>query len=1091
MFIPFIKNNKKAISVLVVSILMIVSVGFFAKVQATGDQVYLHYSDDTASAKVLDIYQKKANAGTAVDKWFRWSFFQYGSDNVWDLQKNKMGSVVALTLETDRDDFTYTEGSADTGSYTTWTPYTTGDIISNRRDSLSGYVPYSAYATYTATDDYSDMYLGVHNNAAVNGEIRVKINDVASTTGIELDGNGEYDEAAHGSDNTNVDWIHIGTDISNGDVIKIEAKGGTLNDRHVITGLRLYQEANPGDAAWDFIKTKDIMASTSEQYIAMSGGVPGQTAEYMFGYAHGHEYNPSLTIDLDATAYTVDGNLSYDQVITGGILSMEEATTAYGDTKTTDDFGTLTRTMEFSGNQLQQDWNFDFTADYAVTRVYSTMWPASYTTESIFRYVQFGDSFVTLLPNDGAVFPTQVGPATTSGKMSYFGGTANLRVDIETTVNLEEEWITSNGQKSYFFASRDDYNGLKGSGDSFGSETTITLTHEEPASVSWLGKTLYVARDKTINTDIDFVPFDAKGTVVKMISGSSIGLDFAGYAPSKTYFTSQNNNSVGIAELLSTGSPVAGDWSGLTVSGSVFPLYNIISYATTGATLTGNASIYNSSFNQNTTGINADSGSYAQNNALANSATYTAGAADFDYNCFDGNLEANGVDGDPLFANEANGNFVLQASSPCINAGVILGDTYKNALSPLTVWPTSIVSVIQDANNTDWEIGAYAHPFPIAPTIGSPTAFPSAIRWGLTDNSSDETGFKVYDSLDALKGTLATADSLYVEETGLTENTEYAGRYVTAYNIHGDSEASGVSASIYTLAEDPVNLFADADKTSISLTAEAFENDTVGTSGYFFESTDSNSGWITTNTWTDTGLDCGDSKTYTIKYRNADGVETSTASLTKSTSGCSSGSGSYNYNNEINIYNFEIKAISETSASLSWKTNQNTDTHLQYGTTQSYGSNRNNDVYSQSHSVEINDLTPNTRYYVKVTSSSKYGSRSTSKTSSFITTKTYVAPIPTSAPSEDTANQNSENTDTSASINTYQKENTSDTDSDFDIDDNDIENEGDYLLERENVEENTDQYVAEEENKEIQKLTLWQRIKRGFSMISKKIINLF
>ena len=85
---------------------------------------------------------------------------------------------------------------------------------------------------------------------------------------------------------------------------------------------------------------------------------------------------------------------------------------------------------------------------------------------------------------------------------------------------------------------------------------------------------------------------------------------------------------------------------------------------------------------------------------------------------------------------------------------------------------------------------------PQAPTIGAPQAqSASSIRWNFTDNSNDETGFKIYDNNDNTVNS-ATPDGLsYLDETGLLCSTGYSGRYIKAYNSYGESVASAVASS--------------------------------------------------------------------------------------------------------------------------------------------------------------------------------------------------------------------------------------------------------------------------------------------------------
>jgi hypothetical protein len=75
-------------------------------------------------------------------------------------------------------------------------------------------------------------------------------------------------------------------------------------------------------------------------------------------------------------------------------------------------------------------------------------------------------------------------------------------------------------------------------------------------------------------------------------------------------------------------------------------------------------------------------------------------------------------------------------------------------------------------------------------------------------------------------------------------------------------------------------------KTAITLTVDSFFNDTASSSGYFFSREGTDSGWIQANSWTDASLTCNTSYTYSVKYRNGDGIETDPVSITQKTASC-------------------------------------------------------------------------------------------------------------------------------------------------------------------------------------------------------------
>ncbi|MDD5721471.1 MAG: right-handed parallel beta-helix repeat-containing protein [Candidatus Pacebacteria bacterium] len=125
-------------------------------------------------------------------------------------------------------------------------------------------------------------------------------------------------------------------------------------------------------------------------------------------------------------------------------------------------------------------------------------------------------------------------------------------------------------------------------------------------------------------------------------------------------------------------------------------------------------------------------------------------------------------------------------------------------------------------------------------------------------------------------------------DSGLSANTQYTYQ-VKARDNNLNESAFSDSLSRYTLAPIPTNLSASSNSNSVTLSVDSFPNDTSGTSGYYFSRSGANSGWIQTNSWTDTGLSCGHSYDYSVIYRNGDGTETSSISITKSTSGCGGG----------------------------------------------------------------------------------------------------------------------------------------------------------------------------------------------------------
>ncbi|MFA5744887.1 MAG: hypothetical protein WC887_01605, partial [Candidatus Paceibacterota bacterium] len=766
---------------------------FMGNALADFNSVYLNYASNTAGSQILDVYQEMNGAGTATDKWVRWRLKQYsGGNGAWEVLDPSYGRISTLTLETDRDDFTYNNGSDDSGGYTTWTDYSIGNIVGKRRDSLSGYNQYSAFATYTATADYDEVYLGVHNNS-VNGIIRIKINDVISSSGIDLNSNGEYDEAAHGSDNTNVYWIHIGSTIHNGDVIKIEVKGDTTGDRHTITGLRFYNnEGNPGDSGWTYVRSKALTSSGSSQSIAISGHVDSQVNEFMFGVAHaGHEYNANLSIDIDGTIYTLGDNLMLGQTASGSLLTAEESSTGYGDTQTTDDFGTLNRTFTWHDNIHTQSWSLDFTTDYVAATVYASMWPTVSNTNKIFRYADVGSNFVVLLPNGIVAGSSPYASSGASNTDIFYGGIANLKMTFQTTAPVTSNfiWVVDNEyHKAYFRVGN--WEKTWHTGETMGGHTTtFTLDYQTPESIDWNGKTLYVAKPMTISDSTELLPFDGNNLIVKYRTDVSTSLTFTGVAPVRTSFTSGNDDSIGSINAYSTGAPTKGDWAGITVSGNVNVSYNVINYATTGLTLSDNTNAYNNTLYNDSTGINAAVDSIVENNIFSSNTTNTTGAGAFDYNTYSGNIETNGKNEAPYFPNLSSEILGVAATSTAIDAGTSVGLTTDYASNSIYGVP---------------DIGAYEYqpPYTFAlnkiPTTGSIRLYSDGKYRALTATTSSATGTF---SVTPVGGFYTASTSQYMDVTidswltSGTKNKQWtATSSIAAFNTHATS-------TVYTIGD--------------------------------------------------------------------------------------------------------------------------------------------------------------------------------------------------------------------------------------------------------------------------------------------------
>jgi hypothetical protein len=85
------------------------------------------------------------------------------------------------------------------------------------------------------------------------------------------------------------------------------------------------------------------------------------------------------------------------------------------------------------------------------------------------------------------------------------------------------------------------------------------------------------------------------------------------------------------------------------------------------------------------------------------------------------------------------------------------------------------------------------------------------------------------------------------------------------------------------------------------------------------------------------------------------------------------------------ISNIQVTGLSNETATITWTTNENSNTSVNYGTTTSLGTKSQTNDAVTSHSRSLSSLTPNTTYYYNVTSCDTSGNCQTNGTYNFTT----------------------------------------------------------------------------------------------------------
>ncbi len=205
-------------------------------------------------------------------------------------------------------------------------------------------------------------------------------------------------------------------------------------------------------------------------------------------------------------------------------------------------------------------------------------------------------------------------------------------------------------------------------------------------------------------------------------------------------------------------------------------------------------------------------------------------------------------------------------------------NTFGLALSAPVATKVGTCSSTDAASNKPQLVISYTLP-PQAPTATSHSSISTtSITWTWTDNATAETRYDVKDTGNtSVTGcTNLAANSSSCTETGLSANTQYT-RHPNVTDTNGNTD--GPTASSYTAIQTPTST-TKVSATTTSLTVQengSLSNLGTGQAAVFFLDTvtNNNSGWITTTTWTESGLTPGSTHNVKVKARNGDGVETS------------------------------------------------------------------------------------------------------------------------------------------------------------------------------------------------------------------------
>jgi len=281
-------------------------------------------------------------------------------------------------------------------------------------------------------------------------------------------------------------------------------------------------------------------------------------------------------------------------------------------------------------------------------------------------------------------------------------------------------------------------------------------------------------------------------------------------------------------------------------------------------------------------------------------------------------------------------------------------------------------------------------------TWKAPALAADAILSWNANSESDLAGYKVYygTSSGNYGNPIDVGNQTTYTVTGLTGSTYYFA--VTAYNTSGTESgySNEVSKRFGDTTAPTLSSIAAGSITSTSATITWSTNEVAtsqveyGLTTSYGSSSALNSSLVTAHSRVLNGLSPSTTYHYRVISRDAAGnTGTSgdrtftTAAAPDTTAPAISGIGTSN--------------ITTTAATISWTTNELSDTQIQYGTTTSYGSSTTrNTTLTTNHSQQLTGLLPSTLYHYRVLSRDGAGNLATSGDRTFTT----ATPPDTTAP---------------------------------------------------------------------------------------------
>ena len=290
---------------------------------------------------------------------------------------------------------------------------------------------------------------------------------------------------------------------------------------------------------------------------------------------------------------------------------------------------------------------------------------------------------------------------------------------------------------------------------------------------------------------------------------------------------------------------------------------------------------------------------------------------------------------------------------------------YANMVTPVTV---AIGSVTGNMYVTDFALTVTPKPIISNVAATGVTATSATISWTTDMASSSQVEYGLttsYGSSTTLDPALVTSHSQGL--TGLAPGTLYHYRVVSA-NANGSTTSSDYTFS--TVGPPVISNVGTSGITNTAATvtwttdASATTQVQYGLTTGYGSSTTLNPSLVTSHSQGLSGLSPNTLYHYRVISGNVNGTTTS-------------GDYTLTTNGPPVITNVQATSIAATSATITWTTNNASDSAVSYGTTTSYGSQASSASQVTSHSVNLTGLTASTTYHYQCVSVNAYGTATT------------------------------------------------------------------------------------------------------------------